>query len=441
MPKRPAPSSAPSTPAAGVVAHPASAAPSEVTTVHGSDDDEGALSLSLLERAPDIKVVIKSVMDSHAVTPFFDSGEGTLHDGDRALFLGEGAMALWNDIGSMLLAAIEKHKPQSERDLPKKTAAFEKYKQHIIGEYSLTQVSHIVGEDVDRVNPRFFMMVTLLSIITAEYVKTYLKMISPPSGEGILPITKQVDDLVALSIGVDAGELFQPHIARRVYYVIGFLCNAGSTASPRRSAASSVGDCIAALKEHFHPGRDKDAVLKIKADLPSEVASLVDERCYLGGLKYPDRALYVVFGVCEIVFSSLTTSNNFTYFGGTLVSQIRDALTANESVQGLFKDLYHGTVFDDATISSAFGFYLQVFINVRAKDLVYRYNSNILKKSTEQGLRQSLAGAVHHSKRNKKPKPKEGEDVSCVASPEEENESLMAAAEVELDDGDKIGGA
>ena len=37
--------------------------------------------------------------------------------------------------------------------------------------------------------------------------------------------------------------------------------------------------------------------------------------------------------------------------------------------------------------------------------------------------------------------PKEGEDVSCVASPEEENESLMAAAEVELDDGDKIGGA
>ena len=120
------------------------------------------------------------------------------------------------------------------------------------------------------------------------------------------------------------------------------------------------------------------------------------------------------------------------------MSQIRDALTANGLVQGLFKDLYYGTVFDDATISSAFGFYLGVFMNVRAKDLVYRYNSNIYKKSAEQGLRQSLAGAVHHSKRNKKSKPKEGEDAPCVASPEEENESLMAAAEVELDDGDKI---
>ena len=223
--------------------------------------------------------------------------------------------------------------------------------------------------------------------------------------------------------------------------MIGFLCNAGCSSGPRRSAASSVGDCIAALKDHFHPGRDEEAVLKVKADLPSDVAGLVDERCCLGGLKYPDRALYVVFGVCEMVFVSLTTPNNFTHFGGTLVSQIRDALIVNGSVQGLFKDLYLGTVFDDATISSAFGFYLQVFMNVRAKDLVYRFNSNIAKKSTEQGLWQSLAGAVHHSKRNKKSKPKEGEDVSCVASPEEENESLMAAAEVELDDGDKIGGA
>ena len=166
MSKRPAPSSTPSTPAATVVAHPSSAAPSEVPTVYGSDNDDGAPPLSLLERAPDPEAVVDSVMNSHAVALFFDGGVGVLHDGDRALFSGEGAMELWNDIGRKLLAAVEEYKPQSERDLPKKTAAFEKYKQHIVGEYSLTQISHIVGEGVDRVSPRFFMLVTLLSIIT-----------------------------------------------------------------------------------------------------------------------------------------------------------------------------------------------------------------------------------------------------------------------------------
>ena len=302
MSKRPAPSSTPSTPAAAVVAHPSSAAPSEVPTVYGSDNDDGAPPLSLLERAPDPEAVVDSVMNSHAVALFFDGGVGVLHDGDRALFSGEGAMGLWSDIANMLLKAVEKYTPQSETDLPKKTAAFNKYKQYIIGDHSFSQVSRIVGEDVDRDSDRFFILVTLLSITTAEFVNTYLKMIAPPSGVGILPIAKQVDERVALSIGVDAGGLFEPHIARRVYYVIGFLCNAGSSAGPRRSAASSVGDCIAALKDHFHPGRDEEAVIKIKADLPMDVAGLVDKRCYLGGLKYPDRALYVVVGVCETVF-------------------------------------------------------------------------------------------------------------------------------------------
>ena len=70
MSKRPVPSSAPSTPVAAVIAHPSSAVPSEVPTVYGSDDDEGAPSLSLLARAPDLETVINSVMISHAVAPF-----------------------------------------------------------------------------------------------------------------------------------------------------------------------------------------------------------------------------------------------------------------------------------------------------------------------------------------------------------------------------------
>ena len=163
MSKRPAPSSTPSTPAAAVAAHPSSSAPSEVPTVCGSDNDKGAPPLSLLACAPDLETVINSVMISHAVVPFFDGRGGVLCNGDRTLFLGEGAMGLWSVIADMLLEAVKKYTPQSETDLPKKTAEFNKYKQYIIGDHSFSQVSRIVGEDVDRDSDRFFTLVTLLS--------------------------------------------------------------------------------------------------------------------------------------------------------------------------------------------------------------------------------------------------------------------------------------
>ena len=55
---------------------------------------------------------------------------------------------------------------------------------------------HIVGENVDAHSPRFFMLTSLLTIITAEFFNTYLKMITTSSGEGINPSTEKVDGCV-----------------------------------------------------------------------------------------------------------------------------------------------------------------------------------------------------------------------------------------------------
>ena len=65
---------------------------------------------------------------------------------------------------------------------------------------------------------------------------------------------------------------------------------------------------------------------------------------------------------------------------------------------------YPTDLFNRDTIASTLEYYLKVFGNVRAKDLCYRYNSNILKGATV-GVRQRLAGGGGKgSKKGKKKK-------------------------------------
>ena len=105
----------------------------------------------------------------------------------------------------------------------------------------------------------------------------------------------QVEILVTRLVDTDVDKLFDIKIGRRVYYVIGFLCNAGANEVKRRTDANDLGACIGAIDDHFAPGREVERVDEIKKELPIGLADLVDERCSYGGLKYPDIVLYTVF--------------------------------------------------------------------------------------------------------------------------------------------------
>ena len=238
--------------------------------------------------------------------------------------------------------------------------------------------------------------------------------------------------------------MFPLALGQRVYYVIGFLCHAGAAAASRRSDTNKVGPCIAALAKDFALACGADGIDEVKRNLPPQLADLVDLRNEsVGGLKYPNLQLYSVFAIVEKVFSSLTTTANFIKFGGTLINKVGEALLQNESVVGLFSDLYTTAEYDRTTIRLAFAYYLQVFVNVRAKDLCYRFNSNIYKGSGDQGLRQTMAAVAREGdKRSKKFKSIIADEPEVypeeVASAEEEITALTRVAEDECDDGEKM---
>ena len=159
--------------------------------------------------------------------------------------------------------------------------------------------------------------------------------------------------------------------------------------------------------------------------MPGNLTALVDNRHVFGGLKYPDIQLYTVFAIMEKVYSTLSTPSNFMLFGGMLLVRICDAMVQNDDLILLFSDLFSNSepTFDAQTIVNTLRYYVKVFGNVRAKDLCYRYNSNI-QKGARVGTRQMAAGGWNGGQ-------KKGQAEKL--NPSAEHESLMQAAEEDLD--------
>ena len=222
----------------------------------------------------------------------------------------------------------------------------------------------------------------MLQIIASEFLDLYQKIITSPGGENKVSVHAQVDIIVARLVDTDVDKLFDIKIGRCVYYVIGFLCNAGANETKRRMDAKNLGACIGAIDDNFARGREDGRVDKIKRELPIGLADLVDKRCSYGGLKYPGILLYTVFGITGMVFSSLATPKKITMFCRTLLDNIHKAMLENKGIILLFEDLFRKGKFSATKRDAALAYYFQVSDNVRAKDLCYQYNDNIYKQTT-----------------------------------------------------------
>ena len=232
-------------------------------------------------------------------------------------------------------------------------------------------------------------MQSLLVLIGHEFIKWIQRLITSAAGEERTPIPQQIDQVVSEAISMPVEDLFSRGVGKHVYYIIGFLCAAGTKEAKRRTKRNDVGKCVGSLSDHFAFGREEEKVRMLKSELPSGLAVRVDERDSLGGLKYPDVKLYTVFAVIEKVYSKLATPTNFMMFGGQLMTRICAGILNNETLIALFSDLFD-THFSEDTIFTAMQYYIGVFGNLRSKDLCYRFNSNLLN-SASVGLRQSLA--------------------------------------------------
>lgn len=199
------------------------------------------------------------------------------------------------------------------------------------------------------------------------------------------------------------------NVAQHVYYVVGFLCHAGAKETKRHTTKNDVGLCINALHRHF--SSDNKMISDFKAELPDGLTNMVDQHCAYGGLKYPNKHLYRVFSLIKLVYSHLANPDNFTIFGGRLLAIICSGMIENSTIVSLFSNLFVPDEFLEEKILVTLQYYLKVFGNVRAKDLCYRYNSNLNKSATVE-LRQTLAAGTIKNSRPKLRKTKKLSDVA-----------------------------
>ena len=117
------------------------------------------------------------------------------------------------------------------------------------------------------------------------------------------------------------------------------------------------------------------------------------------------------FSLIKLVYSHLANPDNFTIFGGRLLAIICSGMIENSTIVGLFSNLFVPDEFLEEKILVTLQYYLKVFGNVRAKDLCYRYNSNLNKSATVE-LRQTLAAGTIKNSRPKLRKTKKLSDVA-----------------------------
>ena len=114
--------------------------------------------------------------------------------------------------------------------------------------------------------------------------------------------------------------------------------------------------------------------------------------------------------------------------------KIKDGILGNQDLIGLFTDLFPQNKFSEGTIQITMQYYLKVFINVRARDLCYRFNSNITKGATV-GLRQTLASGKRDPTKVEKPggkKPKQQSTKKKSSSKTSKGDAIDGMTKKEL---------
>ena len=407
--------------------------------------------LPLHDRIPSTVAVLEDVRIDYQIRQYFANSKFFKKKEDQDVFFND--TDLWDGVSDKMVYAITKYTPQEEKDIKRKSEKFEAKKDKIVDSFISRHELEGVEDDIPLSKHRE--MALLLHIIGSKFIELFQKLITPPGGKKRVPINEQIEAVVLEVKDTSVGGLFKDKtVAQHVYYIIGFLCNAGAKEAARRSGDSAIGECIKSLDRHFALGREDAKLIDIKTELPDGVTDLVDRRCSMGGLKYPNLQLYTVFAVIEKVYSSLATPVNFTLFGGMLLVYILDGMLKNEVLTSLFAELFDGTSFTEDTIETTMKYYVKVFGNVRAKDLCYRMNSNITKAGATVGVRQTLAAMKggtggtktkqqgRKKKRKKKQstteenkkKKKEEKAVEEEVEKQQHNASQQSAAAMDIDD-------
>lgn len=427
-------------------------APATATsTAETTPPDRGIL--PLVDRVPDVETIVKFLRESHRVKSLL-SNPGLFKSEDDMKTFSVSYFAhsqnecipddgseewFWEDAREYMFESLCDNIPSSRSQLKKCREAYFRDGVYLVQSHFGTRLmKEYTFESTERQNQ----LKNLSGSIGDVFLEVFEQLTAPPTGKKILLINKQLDNCIETITTTSLRDLFEEGVDKHVYYISGFLCRAGEKEAERRSINKDspgydIGECIKEVSTHFVAQTSPSEVDEIKKSLHDGLTDLVDKWSAYGGLKYPNRQLYSLIAKIEYCYSNLATAENLRTFGGIVVSYICNEMAANDSLVCHFSSLLREGQFSDETICAAFKYYIQVFGNLRVKDLSRKLNAQ-LNNSTTAALRPSLAtkGDTKRSKSKTKskvtPRPKDAE-VVAEESEESLHHSLLDIAENELD--------
>jgi hypothetical protein len=350
--------------------------------------------LPLAERLPAISSVIASLRTHHRVTGALSTPNVLISEQLREWFIGvffhhepDDDGDFWNMAWESMHDAIFDNMPRLQSQVKSCKDEYMRDIDHLITDhFSSRQFPPFTGT----APPGFAIKLQGLSqVIGWVFVDLFESLITPPRGKKVVPIETQLESCLEELASKSLSDYFSKGMDKHVYYIAGFLCHAGQTASSKRQ--TPIGKCIGGISTHFASESNSRDVERLKRDLPSGIAALVDKRSVHGCLSYPNVRFYSLVAKIEYCYSRLATTRNLMIFGGQALATICSSVSKHEVFVSHFQSLYDESNYSEEMIHEAFGFYLNVYSNLRLKDLCRKFNSQ-LHKSTTVGLRQSLAG-------------------------------------------------
>jgi hypothetical protein len=188
----------------------------------------------------------------------------------------------------------------------------------------------------------------LSQVIGWVFVDYFESLITPPKGKKVVLIETQLESCLEELASKSRSDYFEKGMDKHVYYIAGFLCHAGQTASSKRK--TPVGKCIGGISTHFAPESNSRDVERLKRDLPSGIAALVDKRSVHGCLSYPNVRFYSLVAKIEYCYSRLATTQNLMKFGGQALATICNSMSKHEVFLSHFQSLYDESSYSEELI-------------------------------------------------------------------------------------------
>jgi hypothetical protein len=345
--------------------------------------------------------------------------------------------SLWEAVHQKLSLALSTHSPLRESELNSKRKKYIAEKARIMDNVapfligSLPSKEHEIEASI------------ILQIISDKYFETFESMIAYSGSGDKLTIKEQVGQAIEYAHKVEASKLFSdPKILKNVYYIIGFLGRQAEKQSTKRKEGSGAQKCFKYISDTrwLVRNRSESQTQQINTLIsnPTIPTDLVQQREAFGGLHYPDEKCWRVFAIVDYVYSKTATSENFLKCGGTVLSEVSEALIHNNTLRKLFAyDLCECSdngafSLDDTDI--CLHFFLRVFGRVRAKDIALKFNSQMYKGTNDVAHRSTIAVLTSkkqpEEKQQSEEKQQPEEDLNLTLR-EHHNEMLKELNEID----------